>query len=273
MAAYLFLGSLGDKLTRDFRNIKKEQAHIQSTMPLLRAPTDNSQIPKFLEQTERWIKAKKATTELSMHFLNRVLDIQDRKITQVNALSPHLFTALKDGWLHEVNDLLNIHEKVKSAEALIPRTNDLSHNFLLMHSIERMRKMSDYTVEQFLRKGERYIYFCEKHFFNKTDDRNSRLNLLQLSRTMKEQLEGLRKIALANDCLALAKSAIFTPFGESPVAVIDPSRKQESIRAAEQARNEAYSSYQRPTFNGQQESLLTRTQNPHPPLPPSAVNR
>ena len=256
MKAYLFSDSLGRKLTKDFRKLRKEQDQIQKkTTPLLRPPTDDSQIPKFLEQTERWIEAQKEITELSVHFLNRVIHVQDNKAAQVNALSPHFFTAVKNVWINEVHYLLETHKRVMAVEALSSKFEKLSYSSFLTNSIERMRKWSDYDVKQFLRKGEGYIYLCEKKFFNNINDRNSRLNLLQLSLTMKEQLEGLRKIALANDQLYLAKTAIFTPFGESPVAFIDPSRKQELITAAKQARNEAYRSYQRPVFNRQQELI------------------
>lgn len=262
MAAYLFPGSLGSKLQRDFNNLKAEQAHIQSKMPTLRSPIANSEIPNFLEQTQHWIETKKELTELSIHFLNRVMDVQDRKIGHVDAISPYLITAFKDVWLHEVNDLLEIHEKVKAAEALSSRFKNSTHLYSEIHSIGKMRKMSDYVTEKFLRKAELYIYLCEKFFSQKIYNYNSRNNLLQLALAMKEHLEGLRKIDAANTKLELAKSESSTRLANGNLTLIDDAKKQDLISAAERARDEAYRSYQRPTFNRQQGLL-----------PGSAANR
>jgi hypothetical protein len=54
-----------------------------------------------------------------------------------------------------------------------------------MHSIERMRKMSDYAVEQFLRKGERYIYFCENYMVNRISGHGKKNGKLVVEKEVK----------------------------------------------------------------------------------------
>jgi hypothetical protein len=253
IASYLIRGSLGERINQALENIV-QYAEIEGPAwpdTLARDPAQirDDQIPEYLEWTQKKVNINREIAEDLKHLLDRLIEVEDSNMSRTEALSKHFVRILQEYWLWNTRHIIDAHNKARDAESLIPRVNQLNKSNSLTYSIQKMRSDSTLSLQKFIKEGRDYLDLCKKDFFQRINNENSRLSLLNSTLRMKDNLETLHTIDIANKRVSLSDSSIFTYSAAGGLEMLETPRTPETIRANEQIRDEAYRSYRQPVFN------------------------